>query len=91
MLQDVWKHVLHALVNRTGLFTADTASITLSITKPVFKADVYTPEESIYAEYAKFLEAGSLPITLKSHAVSAEDYRSRALMCGFNLQKSRKR
>ena len=64
--------VLKPIVNRTGLFTAANTSITWSVTKPLFKGNVYTLDDSLYAEYAKVLEQGSLPITFETETLQEQ-------------------
>ena len=44
-----------------GLTSLDRPSNSWAIKKPVFKANVYSLDDSLCAEYAKFLESGSLP------------------------------
>ena len=58
--------VLKPIVNRTGRFTATNTSITWSVTKPLFKGDVFTLDDILYADYAKILEQGSLPVTFET-------------------------
>ena len=64
--------VLKPIVNRTGLFTATNTSIQWSVTKPLFKGNVYTLDDSLYAEYAKLLETGSLPITFETETLQEQ-------------------
>ena len=64
--------VLRPIVNRTRLFTATNASITWSVTRPLFKGNVYTLDDSLYAEYAKILEQGSLPITFETETLQEQ-------------------
>ena len=64
--------VLKPIVTRTGLFTASNTSITWSVTKPLFKGNVYTIDDSLYAEYAKILETGSLPITFETETMQEQ-------------------
>ena len=64
--------VVKPIVNRTGLFTASNTSITWSVTKPLFKGNVYTIDDSLYAEYAKILETGSLPITFETETMQEQ-------------------
>ena len=64
--------VLKPIVNRTGLFTDANTSITWSVTKPLFKGNVYTIDDSLYAEYAKILETGSLPITFETETMQEQ-------------------
>ena len=64
--------VLKPIVNRTGLFTASNTSITWSVTKPLCKGNVYTLDDSLYAEYAKILEQGSLPITVETETLQEQ-------------------
>ena len=64
--------VLKPIVTRTGLFTASNTSITWSVTKPLFKGNVYTLDDSLYAEYSKILETGSLPITFETETLQEQ-------------------
>ena len=64
--------VLKPIVNRTGLFTDTNTSIEWSVTKPLFKGNVYTIDDSLYAEYSKILETGSLPITFETETLQEQ-------------------
>ena len=64
--------VLKPIVNRSGLFTATNTSITWSVTTPLFKGNAYTLDDSLYAEYAKILEQGSLPITFETETLQEQ-------------------
>ena len=65
-------NVLKPIVNRTGLSPATNTSITWSVTKPLFKGNVYTLDDSLYTEYAKILEQGSLPITFETETLQEQ-------------------
>ena len=56
----------------TSLITATHTSNSWSIKKPVFKANVYSLDESLYAEYAQILETGSLPITFETETMQEQ-------------------
>ena len=53
----------------TSDFMATNTSSSWAIKKPVFKANVYSVDDSFYAEYAKILETGSLPITFETETM----------------------
>ena len=65
-------NVLKPIVNISGLFTASNTSIQWSVTKNIFKGNVYTLDDSLYAEYSKFLETGSLPITFETETMQEQ-------------------
>ena len=56
----------------TSVFTATNTSNKWAIKKPVFKANVYSLDDSLYAEYAKILETGSLPITFETETMQEQ-------------------
>ena len=53
-------------------FTDANTSKIWSITKPLFKGHVYTLDDSLYAEYSKTLETGSLPITFETETIQEQ-------------------
>ena len=53
-------------------FTATNTSSSWAIKKQVFKANVYSLDDSLYAEYAKILETGSLPITFQNETMQEQ-------------------
>ena len=53
-------------------FTDANTSKLWSITKPLFKGNVYTLDDSLYAEYSKILETGSLPITFETETIQEQ-------------------
>ena len=56
----------------TSDFTATNTSNSWAIKKPIFKGNVYSLDDSLYAECAKILESGSLPITFESEAMQEQ-------------------
>ena len=56
----------------TSVFTATNTSNSWAIKKPVFKANVYSLDDSLYAENAKILETGSLPITFETETMQEQ-------------------
>ena len=56
----------------TSAFTATKTSNKWAIREPVFKANVYSLDDSLYAEYAKILETGSLPITFETETMQEQ-------------------
>ena len=62
----------------TADFTATNTSNSWVIKKPVFKANVYSLDDSLYAEYAKILEGGSLPITFETETMQEQTTSSEA-------------
>ena len=57
----------------TTAFTATNTSNSWAIKKPVIKATgVYSLDDSLYAEYAKLLETGSLPITFETETMQEQ-------------------
>ena len=56
----------------TSDFTATNTSNKCAIKKPVFKANVSSLDDSLYAEYAKILETGSLPITFEAETMQEQ-------------------
>ena len=56
----------------TSALTATNTSNKWAIKKPVFKANVYSLDDSLYAEYAKILETGSLPITIETETMQEQ-------------------
>ena len=56
----------------TADFTATNTSNSWAIKKPIFKGNVYSLDDSLYAEYAKILESGSLPITFETETMQEQ-------------------
>ena len=56
----------------TADFTATNTSNSWAIKKPIFKGHVYSLDDSLYAEYAKILESGSLPITFETETMQEQ-------------------
>ena len=65
-------HVLKPIVNRTGFFTASNTSITWPVTQPLCKGNVYTRDDSLYVEYARTIENGSLPATFETETLQEQ-------------------
>ena len=53
-------------------FTATNSSTNWQIEKPFFQGLVYSLDDSLYAEYAKILETGSLPITSQTETMQEQ-------------------
>ena len=56
----------------TADFTATNTSNSWAIKKPIFKGNVYSLDDSLYAEYAKILESGYLPITFETETMQEQ-------------------
>ena len=56
----------------TSDFTATNTSNSWAIKMLIFKGNVYSLDDSLYAEYAKILESGSLPITFETETMQEQ-------------------